>query len=54
MAIRSLLAAGRLNIEAIRMAQAADYEDVLARLDALQGTLTRGELAEGAGEAGRA
>jgi predicted signal transduction protein with EAL and GGDEF domain len=52
MAIKSLLAAGRLNIEAIRTAQAADYEDVLDRLAALQGTLTRGELADGAGEAG--
>ena len=53
-AVKALLMAGRLNIEAIRTAQAADYEDVLTRLDALQGTLTRGELAEGAGEAGRA
>jgi hypothetical protein len=53
-AVKALLMAGRLNIEAIRTAQAADYEDVLARLEALQGTLTRGELAQGASEAERA
>ena len=42
--------AGRLNIEAIRTAQAADYEDALARLDALEGA-ARGELADGANAA---
>jgi hypothetical protein len=41
------LMAGRLNIEAIRTAQAADYEDVLERIEALRGTLTRAELDEG-------
>ena len=50
-AVKALLMAGRLNIEAIRTAQASDYEDVLAHLEALRGTLTRGELAHGAGEA---
>jgi hypothetical protein len=53
-AVKALLMAGRLNIEAIRTAQAADYEDALDRLAALQGTLTRGELADGASEAERA
>jgi hypothetical protein len=50
-AVKALLMAGRLNIEAIRTAQAADYEDALARLDALEGVLPRGELASGTGEA---
>ena len=49
-AVKALLMAGRLNIEAIRTAQASDYEDVLDRLEALRGT-SRGELADGAGEA---
>jgi hypothetical protein len=46
-AVKALLMAGRLNIEAIRTAQAADYEDVLERIEALRGTLTRAELGEG-------
>jgi hypothetical protein len=46
-AVKALLMAGRLNIEAIRTAQAADYEDVLAELEALRGQL--GEGASGAG-----
>jgi hypothetical protein len=53
-AVKALLMAGRLNIEAIRTAQASDYEDALARLEALEGVLPRGELADGAGEAERA
>jgi hypothetical protein len=36
-----------LNIEAIRTAQASDYEDALDRLEAVRGMLTRGELGEG-------
>ena len=36
-AVKALLMAGRLNIEAIRTAQAADYEEALARLEALEG-----------------
>src|SRR5207244_2538206 len=35
-AIKALLAAGRLNLEVIRVAMAADYADVLEELDALQ------------------
>ena len=50
-AVKALLMAGRLNIEAIRTAQAVDYEDVLDRLESLQGTLTRDELADGSSEA---
>ena len=50
-AVKALLMAGRLNIEAIRTAQAADYEDALTRLEALEGVLPRGELAAGADEA---
>jgi hypothetical protein len=46
-AIKALLMAGRLNIEAIRTAQAADYEDALERIEALRGTMTRAELGEG-------
>ena len=46
-AIKALLMAGRLNIEAIRTAQASDYEDVLDRMEALRGTMTRAELGEG-------
>jgi hypothetical protein len=36
-AIKALLSAGRLNLEAIRVALAADYADVLDRLEALRG-----------------
>ncbi len=46
-AVKALLMAGRLNIEAIRTAQASDYEDALDRLEAVRGMLTRGELGEG-------
>jgi hypothetical protein len=46
-AVKALLMAGRLNLEAIRTAQASDYEDVLEQLDGLRGTLTRAELGEG-------
>jgi hypothetical protein len=52
-AVKALLMAGRLNIEAIRTAQASDYEDALARLDALEGVLPDGQLAAGTGEADR-
>ena len=43
-AIKALLSAGRLNLEAIRVAMAADYADVLDRLEALRGDA---ELADG-------
>ena len=46
-AVKALLMAGRLNIEAIRTAQAADYEDAMADIEALRGILTRAELGEG-------
>ena len=39
--------AGRLNLEAIKTAQAADYEDALEQIEALKGALTRGELGQG-------
>jgi len=45
-AIKALLMAGRLNIEAIRTAQAADYQDVLERLEALRGAADGGGLGE--------
>jgi hypothetical protein len=35
-AIKALLSAGRLNLEAIRVAMAAEYEEVLDRLEALE------------------
>jgi hypothetical protein len=43
-AIKALLRASRLNLEAIRVAMAADYADVLEELEALRD----GELACGA------
>jgi hypothetical protein len=43
-AIKALLQASRLNLEALKVAMAADYQDVLAELEVLQ----RGELAGGA------
>ena len=46
-AIKALLMAGRLNLEAIRTAMAADYEDALDRLEALRGAVIGGELGEG-------
>ena len=46
-AIKALLMAGRLNIEAIRTAQASDYADALERLEALKEALSGGGLGEG-------
>jgi hypothetical protein len=43
-AIKALLQASRLNLEAMRVAMAADYQDVLAELEELRGA----ELAGGA------
>jgi hypothetical protein len=47
-AVKALLMAGRLNLEAIRTAQASDYADALARLEALEENPGGGELAGGA------
>ena len=44
-AIKALLQASRLNLEALKVAMAADYQDVLAELEELKGG---GELAGGA------
>jgi hypothetical protein len=43
-AIKALLQASRLNLEALKVAMAADYQDVLAELE----ELGRGELEGGA------
>jgi hypothetical protein len=42
--IKALLQASRLNLEAVKVAMAADYQDVLSELEELRG----GELARGA------
>jgi hypothetical protein len=43
-AVKALLQASRLNLEALKVAMAADYQDVLEELEALRD----GELARGA------
>ena len=47
-AIKALLSASRLNLEAVKVAMAADYQDVLDELEVLRGD---GELGGGAGGA---
>ena len=46
-AIKSLLSAGRLNLEAVKVAQACEYGDVLGELRALREELGCGQLGEG-------
>ena len=46
-AIKSLLSAGRLNLEAVKVAQACEYGDVLEELRSLREELGCGQLAEG-------
>ena len=46
-AIKALLMAGRLNIEAIRTAQASDYQDALDELRELKEAMGVGGLGEG-------
>lgn len=47
-AARALMQASRVELDAIRVAQGAQYEDLARRLEALEGT-TDGGLAEAAG-----
>ena len=46
-AIKSLLSAGRLNLEAVKVAQSCEYGAVLEELRALREELGCGQLGEG-------
>ena len=46
-AVKSLLAAGRLNLEAVKVAQSCEYGDVLEELRCLREELGCGQLGEG-------
>lgn len=46
-AIKSLLSAGRLNLEALKVAQACGYAEVVEELQSLREMFGRGQLVEG-------